>query len=123
MDEDLMGIPVEPNSIRGYGLAPYHLKLSNVSFGILVKGTIKHGSLVAGKDNACPLTAYGIDADHAVVKIQEGVRRSSASVLGDRLVSWSSKEANDSTDIIDLQRLNTSPCLDAVLRSFGCDPS
>ncbi|GKG23327.1 hypothetical protein Tco_0391363, partial [Tanacetum coccineum] len=55
------------------------------------------------------------------VKIQEEVRREVLSFLE---IGWlaghqRSKEARQ----YQLQRLNTSPCLDVVLKSFGCDPS
>ncbi|GJV02763.1 hypothetical protein Tco_1336332 [Tanacetum coccineum] len=55
------------------------------------------------------------------VKIQEEVRREVLSFLEiDWLASHQrSKEARQ----YQLQRLNTSPCLDVVLKSFGCDHS
>ncbi|GJS72636.1 retrovirus-related pol polyprotein from transposon TNT 1-94 [Tanacetum coccineum] len=46
------------------------------------------------------------------VKIQEEVRIGSAQFLGDRLVSWSSR-SNEARQY-QLQRLNTSPCLDCL---------
>ncbi|GKF49474.1 hypothetical protein Tco_0142725 [Tanacetum coccineum] len=68
-------------------------------------------------DNAMSLTAYA-DADHA------GCQDSRRSTSGFLEIDWlaghqrKSKEARQ----YQLQRLNTLPCLDVVLKSFGCDP-
>ncbi|GJV29006.1 hypothetical protein Tco_1385454 [Tanacetum coccineum] len=55
------------------------------------------------------------------VKIQEEVRREVLSFLE---IGWlAGHQRNNEAWQYQLQRLNTSPCLDVVLKSFGCDPS
>ncbi|GJR07679.1 retrovirus-related pol polyprotein from transposon TNT 1-94 [Tanacetum coccineum] len=99
-----------------------------------LKGTINMG-LWYPKDNAMSLTAYA-DADHAGCQDSRRSTSGSAQFLGDRLVSWSSKKQR-STAISTTEAeyiamsgccaqilwMRSSPCLDVVLKSFGCDPS
>ncbi|GKF59222.1 hypothetical protein Tco_0176008, partial [Tanacetum coccineum] len=55
------------------------------------------------------------------VKIQEEVRRAVLSFLE---IDWlAGHQRNNEARKYNLQRLNTSPCLDVVLKSFGCDHS
>ncbi|GKF47619.1 hypothetical protein Tco_0137421 [Tanacetum coccineum] len=55
------------------------------------------------------------------VKIQEEVRREMLSFLE---IDWlAGHQRNNEARQYQLQRLNTSPCSDVVLKSFGCDPS
>ncbi|GKF67812.1 hypothetical protein Tco_0197491 [Tanacetum coccineum] len=86
-----------------------------------LKGTINMG-LWYPKDNAMSLTAYA-DADHTGCQDSRRSTSGSAQFLGERLVSWSSKKQRSTARQYELQRLNTSPCLDVVLKSFGCDHS
>ncbi|GJV80844.1 hypothetical protein Tco_1516714 [Tanacetum coccineum] len=55
------------------------------------------------------------------VKIQEGVCREVLSFLEK---DWlAGHQRSNEARQYQLQRLNTSPCLDVVHKSFGCDPS
>ncbi|GKB85702.1 retrovirus-related pol polyprotein from transposon TNT 1-94 [Tanacetum coccineum] len=145
LDEDLMGIPIDQTRFRGmvgslmyltasrldlvfamcmcarYQAKPTkkHLEAIKRIFRYL-KGTINMG-LWYPKDNAMSLTAYA-DADHAGCQDSRRSTSGSAQFLGDRLVSWSSKKQR-STAISTTEALNTLPCLDVVLKFFGCDHS
>ncbi|GJX29821.1 hypothetical protein Tco_0237900 [Tanacetum coccineum] len=90
LDEDLMGIPVDANTIRGMAKPTKStLSYQNVVIWYL-KGTINMG-LWYPKDNAMSLTAYA-DADHAGCQDSRRSTSGSAQFLRDRLVSWSSKK-------------------------------
>ncbi|GKC48201.1 hypothetical protein Tco_1065923 [Tanacetum coccineum] len=144
LDEDLMGIPVDQTRFRGMVgslmyltasrpdlvfavcmCARYQAKPTKKHFEAIkrvfryLKGTINMG-LWYPKDNAMSLTAYA-DADHAGCQDSRRSTSGSAQFLEDRLVSWSSKKQE--AQQYQPQRLNTSPCLDVVLKSFGCDHS
>ncbi|GJS79925.1 retrovirus-related pol polyprotein from transposon TNT 1-94 [Tanacetum coccineum] len=99
LDEDLMGILVDQTRFRG------------------MAGSLMY--LTASRPRPCISPMHmRIMRD---VKIQEEVRREVLSFLE---IDWlaghqRSKEALQ----YQLQRLNTSPCLDVVLKSFGCDHS
>ncbi|GJX60414.1 retrovirus-related pol polyprotein from transposon TNT 1-94 [Tanacetum coccineum] len=83
LDDDLLGIPVEPNPNI------VHLEAVKRVFRYL-QGTINMG-LWYPKDTAMALTAYA-DADHAGCQDTRRSTSGSAQFLGDKLVSWSSKK-------------------------------
>ncbi|GJV41111.1 putative ribonuclease H-like domain-containing protein [Tanacetum coccineum] len=92
-----------------------HLKVVKRVFRYL-QGTINMG-LWYPKDTAMALTTYA-DADHAGCQDTQRSTSGSAQFLGDKLVSWSSKKKLARP--YRLQRLNTSRCLEAVPKSYGC---
>ncbi|GKD95703.1 hypothetical protein Tco_1379600 [Tanacetum coccineum] len=115
LDEDPLGIPVDPTQYRGmigslmylttsrsdlvfaicmcarYQSKPTkkHLKETKRVFWYL-RGTINWG-LWYPKDTAMALTAYA-DADHAGCQDTRRSKSRSAQFFGDKLVSWSSKK-------------------------------
>ncbi|GKF05621.1 uncharacterized mitochondrial protein-like protein, partial [Tanacetum coccineum] len=80
-----------------------------------LRGTINR-ELWYPKDSSIALTAYA-DADH--VGCQDTRRSTSGCMqfLGDKLVSWSSKGKKALQYLV--QKLNTSPYLAVVLKSYG----
>ncbi|GJR69154.1 retrovirus-related pol polyprotein from transposon TNT 1-94 [Tanacetum coccineum] len=135
LDEDLSGIPVDQTQYRSMIGSLMYLTASrpDLVFAVCMcaryqsKPTKKHleavkrvfrylqGSINMGlwypKDTAMALTAYA-DADHAGCQDTRRSTSGSAQFLGDKLVSWSSK--NKLACPSRLQRLNTSRCLVAV---------
>ncbi|GJR26740.1 retrovirus-related pol polyprotein from transposon TNT 1-94 [Tanacetum coccineum] len=87
LDEDKEGKAVDPSHYRGsaYQKAP---KCSKRIFRYL-KGTV-HRGLWYPKDSSFALTAFA-DADHAGCQDTRRSTSGSVQLLGDRLVSWSSK--------------------------------
>ncbi|GKB84346.1 hypothetical protein Tco_0956618, partial [Tanacetum coccineum] len=84
-----------------------------------LKGTINMG-LWYPKDNSMSLTAYA-DADHAGCQDSRRSTLGSAQFLRDRLLVGHQR-SKDALQYLQ-QRLNTFPCLDVVLKSFGCNHS
>ncbi|GJY02631.1 hypothetical protein Tco_0360783, partial [Tanacetum coccineum] len=111
LDEDLMGIPVDQTRFRGMAKpTKKHFEAIKRVFRYL-KGTINMG-LWYSKDNAMSLTAYA-DADHAGCQDSRRSTSGSAQFLGDILVSWSSKNAQEHCNIN--YRAESSPCLDNTM--------
>ncbi|GJW03820.1 retrovirus-related pol polyprotein from transposon TNT 1-94 [Tanacetum coccineum] len=113
LDEDLLGIPVDQTRFRGMVGSLMYLTASrpDLVFDVCmcaryqVKPTKKHLEMRIMRD----------------VKIQEEVRREVLSFLE---IDWLAGHQRSKEALQYLQqRLNTLPCLDAVLKSFGCDPS
>jgi hypothetical protein len=114
LDEDLNGVPTDPTQYRGMIGTLLYLTSSrpDLQFAICMcaryqaKPTVKHllavkrifrylrGTVHRGlwypKDSSIALTAYA-DADHAGCQDTRRSTSGSAQLLGDRLVSWSSK--------------------------------
>ncbi|GJT72657.1 retrovirus-related pol polyprotein from transposon TNT 1-94 [Tanacetum coccineum] len=74
--------------------------------------------LLYSKDSCIALTAF-TDADHTSCQDTRRSMPGSMQLLGDRLVSWSSKKQKSTA--ISSTKLNTSPYPDVVLKYFGCD--
>ncbi|GJT17581.1 hypothetical protein Tco_0876287 [Tanacetum coccineum] len=115
LDEDLQGIPVDPTHYRGMTGSLMFLTSSrpDLVFAVCMcawyqaKPTVKHlhavkqifrylnGTTNMGlwysKDSGITLTAYA-DADHAGCQDTRRSTSGSAQLLGDKLVSWSSKK-------------------------------
>nr|GEY62102.1 uncharacterized mitochondrial protein AtMg00810-like [Tanacetum cinerariifolium] len=137
LDEDLQGKAVDPTYYRGMvGTLTYlTASRSDLTFDVCMcaqcqaKPTEKHlhavkrifkylrGTVNRGlwypKDSSIALTAHAGCQD---------TRRStsrSMQLLGDRLVSWSSKRKKSAA--ISVRKLNILPCLAVVLKSYGID--
>ncbi|GJX89499.1 hypothetical protein Tco_0341513 [Tanacetum coccineum] len=117
LDEDLMGIPVNQTRFRGMVGSLMYLTASrpDLVFDVCMcaryqaKPTKKHFEAIK---------RMRIMRD---VKIQEEARQEVLSFLA---IDWlAGRQRNNEARPYQLQRLNTSPCLDVVLKSFGCDPS
>ncbi|GJT76811.1 retrovirus-related pol polyprotein from transposon TNT 1-94 [Tanacetum coccineum] len=120
LDEDLQGKPVDPTHYHGMIGSFMYLTSSRPDFVFVVcmcaryqaKPTEKHlhavkrifrylkGSSDMGlwysKDSCITLTAYA-DADHAGCQDTRHITSGSAQLLGDKLVSWSSKKQKSTT--------------------------
>nr|GEU61670.1 integrase, catalytic region, zinc finger, CCHC-type, peptidase aspartic, catalytic [Tanacetum cinerariifolium] len=94
--------------------AKKHLHAVKRIFNYL-RGTINRG-LWYPKDSSIALTAYA-DADHAGCQDTRRSTSESTKLLGDRLVSWSSKRQK--SIVISSTKLNILPCLAVVLKSYG----
>ncbi|GKG07167.1 hypothetical protein Tco_0330136 [Tanacetum coccineum] len=113
LDKDLMGIPVDQTQFRGMVGSLMYLTASrpDLVFAVCIcaryqaKPTKKHFEAIK---------RMRIMRD---VKIQEEVRREVLSFLE---IDWlASHQRSKEAWLYQLQRLNTSPCLDVVLKSFG----
>ncbi|GJS37444.1 retrovirus-related pol polyprotein from transposon TNT 1-94 [Tanacetum coccineum] len=144
LDEDLSGTPVDQTKYRSmigslmyltasrpdlvfavcmcarYQSRPTkkHLEAVKRVFRYL-QGTINMG-LWYPKDTAMALTAYA-DADHAGCQDTRRSTSGSAQFLGDKLVSWSSKEQTQ--HVISSTELNTSRFWLLCPKSYGCSYS
>ncbi|GKE68939.1 hypothetical protein Tco_1527011 [Tanacetum coccineum] len=87
LDEDLQGKAVDPTRYRGMIVTLMYLTSSRSD---LLRGTINMG-LWYLKDSCITLTAFA-DADHAGCQDTGKSMSGSMQLLGDRLVSWSSKK-------------------------------
>ncbi|GKA07211.1 retrovirus-related pol polyprotein from transposon TNT 1-94 [Tanacetum coccineum] len=87
LDEDSQGKVVDPTHYRGMVGTLMYLTSSRPD--MYLRGTVNRG-LWYSKDSAIALTAFA-DADHAGCQDTRRSTSGSMQLLGDRLVSWSSK--------------------------------
>ncbi|GJV02054.1 retrovirus-related pol polyprotein from transposon TNT 1-94 [Tanacetum coccineum] len=119
LDEDLMGIPVDQTRFRGMVGSLMYLTASrpDLVFAVCMcaryqaKPTKKHFEAIKR------VFRCGFMRD---VQIP---RRRMSEVLISWKIDWLAVIKETTSTPYQLQRLNTSPCLDVVLKSFGCDHS
>ncbi|GKA18445.1 retrovirus-related pol polyprotein from transposon TNT 1-94 [Tanacetum coccineum] len=87
LDEDIQGKAVDPTHYRGMVGTLMYLTSSRPD--MYLRGTVNRG-LWYSKDSAIALTAFA-DADHAGCQDTRRSTSGSMQLLGDKLVSWSSK--------------------------------
>ncbi|GJY71583.1 retrovirus-related pol polyprotein from transposon TNT 1-94 [Tanacetum coccineum] len=97
---------------KAYRKAPLHVVKRIFKY---LRGIVNQG-LWYPKDSSIALTAYA-DADHAGFQDTRRSTSGSMPLLGDRLVSWSSKRQKSAA--IPVRKLNILLCLAVVLKSFG----
>nr|GEW00143.1 hypothetical protein [Tanacetum cinerariifolium] len=115
LDEDKEGKVVDPSHYRGSAYRKAHT-CSKKDLSIPT-WTVNRG-LWYPKDSSVALTAFA-DAYHAGCQDTRRSTSGSFQFLGDRLISWSSKRQRLLQYLV--QKLNTSPYLDVVLKFYGCD--
>ncbi|GKE90573.1 uncharacterized mitochondrial protein-like protein [Tanacetum coccineum] len=117
LDEDLHGNLVD--ATLNHGMIGSLMYLTSSRPYLIYAGTINMG-IWYSKDTGMSMTTYA-DADHVGCQDTRRSTSKSAHFLGDKLVSWSSKIKNALPSLV--QRLNILPCLDVVLKSYGCAQS
>ncbi|GJS35915.1 retrovirus-related pol polyprotein from transposon TNT 1-94 [Tanacetum coccineum] len=114
LDEDTQGKAVDPTHYRGMAKpAKKHLHAVKRIFKYL-RGTVNRG-LWYPKDSSIALTAYA-DADHAGCQDTRRSTSGSMQLLGERLVSWSSKRQKSAViSSIEAEYIALSGCFTQVL--------
>nr|GEV12932.1 Gag-Pol polyprotein [Tanacetum cinerariifolium] len=140
MDEDPQGKVIDPTHYRGMVGTLMYLIASrpNLTFVVCMyaryqakpigkhlhavkrifkylRGTVNRG-LWYLKDSSIALKAYAY-TNHASYQDTRRSTSGSMQLVGDKIVSWSSKRQK--SDAISNRKLNIYPCLDVVLKSFG----
>ncbi|GJY89997.1 retrovirus-related pol polyprotein from transposon TNT 1-94 [Tanacetum coccineum] len=115
LDEDPNGTRVDPTRYRGMA-KPTKKHITAVKRVFLyLKGTINMG-LSYPRDTSFNLTAF-VDVDHAGCQDSRKSSFGSAQLLGEKLVSWSSKKQKCTT-------ISTTKAKSvSVLKPYGCVPS
>ncbi|GJS22315.1 hypothetical protein Tco_0450947 [Tanacetum coccineum] len=115
LDEDLMGIPVDQTRFRGMVGSLMYLTTNRLDLVFVVCMYARYQAKPT-KKHLEAIKRMRIMRD---VKIQEEVRREVLSFLE---IDWLAGHQRSKEALQYLQqRLNTLPCLDVVLKSFGCD--
>ncbi|GKA84389.1 hypothetical protein Tco_0805984 [Tanacetum coccineum] len=119
LDEDKGGKLIDPIRFRGMVGSLMYLSASrpDIVFAVCMCARNHHMGLWYPKDSGFELKAFA-DADYARCHDTRRSTSGSAQILGHQLVSWSSKSRKVPPS--PLQRLNTSPYQDVVLKSSGC---
>nr|GEU35953.1 hypothetical protein [Tanacetum cinerariifolium] len=107
LDEDLQGKVINPT--RHHGMISTLMYLTASRPGLVFPVYMCPDSYIA-------LTAF-VDVGHASYQDTRESTSRSIQLLGDRLVSWSSKK--QTAPPYPIQKLNTLPCQEVMLRYFG----